>query len=228
MKQLCRCVGCHKSGMTEKKHGSSCCFTPNVTFKTKNINVQVRPSYCSAECEMEAFRTLKRDPSLESMLKSYATFDFRYEDLLRNAQTKQMINNKLRAIDSNDYTIDGMLLPNFVAARMDRSFDFFREVIDLGFHYDKNDLRFFNFIYHHVEKKPMYLTTVSEQNKWIQSFLKDNVDLFIKISVKHMEEYSGIAVDIDSFKGFETKKDNNKPKNNNKKQKKEDEDDYDE
>ena len=39
MKQLCRCVGCHKSGMTEKKHGSSCCFTPNVTFKTKNINV---------------------------------------------------------------------------------------------------------------------------------------------------------------------------------------------
>ena len=78
------------------------------------------------------------------------------------------------------------------------------------------------------KKNLCHLTTVSEQNKWIQSFLKDNVDLFIKISVKHMEEYSGIAVDIDSFKGFETKKDNNKPKNNNKKQKKEDEDDYDE
>lgn len=214
MNELCECVACQKSGITEKQHGSSCCFKPNVTFRTKKENLEAKATYCSPQCEIKAFRLLKREPSLESMLQYHTQWN-KSGDLFQDAETKKMIDDKLMDIKSADYTIDGMLLPNFVARKLKAYFDFFKQVIDMGFRYDKNDDEFINFIFSKIKKIDYQIERLNDRNEWMEKFLNVNLDLSVKISNMFMKKYTGMIVNIDSFKGFDNNKNNNNNNNNN-------------
>lgn len=62
MSNHCSCPSCHKYGAPASYHKSSCCFTPDVSFRKKNIKSTVRERYCSSECEIKAFRLFKKTP----------------------------------------------------------------------------------------------------------------------------------------------------------------------
>ena len=215
MSRHCPCPSCHKNCPPLSHHSSSCCFTPDVSFRKKKIEMKVRDTYCSTGCELTAFRLFKREPSLKSLIDAICR-DF-YVIQSEKLEFQKILEDKLPTLSKN-HTIDGQFLPNFVGSfRYNLNFDLFKKIIDLGFCYDANDKKFIDYIVGKIEKKQEYPTKIPENNHWFKSFLEKDRNLSIKVSNKYMEYLTGITLNLELSEGVNQNNNNNNQ--DNKKQK---------
>lgn len=97
------------------------------------------------------------------------TIDFQINGNEKSEYFK-MIDDILPTLSKN-CVVDGQFLPNFIASRRTNHVDLLKKTIDLGFHYDVNDVRFIKEMTQQIILKSPY-TGQPANNVWIESIFK--------------------------------------------------------
>jgi len=211
----CDCPSCEKSGLTTTEHGSSCCFYPRLNLNRKKTIMKAKESYCSPECDIRAFRLFKKEPRLESLLTMCELWN-NYKSPLNDYKLKEILEKKIETLNSPDYTMGGMLLPNFFATKIQGDFYYGLKLISMGFHYNINDIQFIKKISYQIQTENNNYGGRRPENGRIQEILNKDVALTLKVVAEYVKQKTDMNLNF----GNDNQNNNINQNNNNQDNKK--------